>query len=81
MKKVFLVLSVVMLSACLSSDAKLKSSEYTIVDTTETATNGFDMVLGYNVILLNHYDSMYHAGYINTSGNLVEYNVKPIKLK
>ena len=82
MKKIFLTLTaVILLTACGSKGPILKSSEYTIVDTTHIAKNGFNMVLCYDVILLNHYDSMYHSGSITPEGKLTTYNPRPLKLK
>jgi hypothetical protein len=82
MKKIFLTLTaVILLTSCVSEEPALKPSEYTIVDTTYIAKNGFNMVLCYDIILLNHYDSMYHSGSITPEGNLTAYNPRPIKTK
>jgi hypothetical protein len=82
MKKIFLTLTaVILLTSCVSEEPALKPSEYTIVDTTYIARNGFNMVLCYDVILLNHYDSMYHFGSIELGGKLIDYNPRPLKLK
>ena len=81
MKKIFLTLTaVILLTACVSEEPALTSFEYTIVDTTYVARNGFNMVLCYDVILLNHYDSMYHSGSITPDGKLTTYNPRPIKI-
>ena len=66
------------LTSCSDSEPILDSHEYTITDTTYTGRNGFDMVLYYDVILLNHYDSTYHAGSVSPAGKLAEYNPRPI---
>ena len=82
MKKILLTLAAVtLLTSCSNYDPILESNEYTIIDTTHICRNGLSMVLTYEVIILNHYDSMYHAGEITPGGILTEYNAKPIKLK
>ena len=82
MKKIFLTLTaVILLTSCVSEEPALAPFEYTIVDTTHVARNGFNMVLCYDVILLNHYDSMYHSGSIKLGGKLINYNPRPLKLK
>lgn len=82
MKTVFLILTTIMLlTACVNEEPALAPSEYTIIDTTYVARNGFNMVLCYDVILLNHYDSMYHSGSIELGGKLITYNPRPLKLK
>jgi hypothetical protein len=81
MKKIILTLIVISLLASCSNGSILKRNEYTITDTMSISRNGFGKVLVYDVIILNHYDSMYHAGEITPDGRLVEYNAKPIKLK
>jgi hypothetical protein len=82
MKKIFLTLTaVILLTSCISEEPALAPFEYTIVDTTHIARNGFNMVLCYDVILLNHYDSMYHFGSIGLGGKLIDYNPRPLKLK
>lgn len=67
------------LTSCSDSEPILDSHEYTITDTTYIGRNGFDMILYYDVILLNHYDSTYHAGKISPDGKLTAYNPRPIK--
>lgn len=67
--------------SCGEEKPALDSSEYTIVDTTYVGKNNFGYTLYYDVILLNHYDSMYHAGSVDTDKNLIVYNARPIKLK
>ncbi len=67
------------LTSCSDSEPILDSQEYTITDTTYIGRNGFDMILYYDVILLNHYDSAYHAGSVSPAGKLVDYNPRPIK--
>ena len=67
------------LTSC-NSDPILDSHEYTITDTTYVSRSGFNQVLGYEVILFNHYDSSYHSGSISPRGGLVDYNPRPIKI-
>jgi hypothetical protein len=82
MKKIFLTLAAVtLLTSCIETNPILTRREYTIVDTTYVSRNGFGAVLRYNVILLNRYDSMYHAGSITPEGKLTQYNARPIKFK
>jgi len=82
MKKIFLTLAAVtLLVSCIETNPILTHKEYTIVDTTYVGRNGFGVILHYDVILLNHYDSMYHVGSITTEGKLTDYNPRPIKLK
>jgi hypothetical protein len=81
MKKIILTLTAVLLLVSCDTTPILRADEYTIVDTTAVNKNGFNAVLSYDIILLNHYDSMYHAGRLLPEGHLVDYNVKPIKLK
>ena len=66
-------------TSCSGSDPILDSHEYTITDTTYIGKNGFGSILSYDVILLNHYDSSYHAGSITPRGELFDYNPRPIK--
>jgi hypothetical protein len=82
MKKIILTLTAItLLVSCSNNNSILNRNKYTIIDTTSICRNGFGKVLVYDVIILNHYDSMYHAGEITPDGRLVEYNAKPIKLK
>ena len=81
MKKLFLTAVIASLfSSCIDEPPILVSSEYTIVDTTYTAKNGFGFILYYDVILLNRYDSSYHAGSIS-GGKLTNYNPRPLSFK
>lgn len=65
-------------SSC-DSDPIFDNHEYTVTDTTYFSRNGFDMILGYDIILFNHYDSSFHAGSITPDGKLIKYNPRPIK--
>jgi hypothetical protein len=67
------------LTSCSDSDPILDSHEYTITDTTYVSRSGFNQVLGYEVILFNHYDSSYHAGSVSPAGKLIDYNPRPIR--
>ena len=82
MKK-FLIITTLLtvLTSCSDSEPILDSHEYTITDTTYIGRNGFDMILYYDVILLNHYDSTYHAGSVSPAGKLIDYNPRPINFK
>ena len=80
MKKLLIIATLLTaLTSCSDSEPILDSHEYTITDTTYTGRNGFDMILYYDVILLNHYDSSYHAGSVSPAGKLTDYNPRPIK--
>lgn len=80
MKKLLILTALLAtLASCSGSDPILDSYEYTITDTTYVNENAFGQVLSYDVILLNHYDSCYHAGSISPAGKLVDYNPRPIK--
>jgi hypothetical protein len=85
MKKIKIIIAAVIsmnIASCgLKSEEVIEKSKYTIVDTTYVSKNGFGNVLEYDVIILNHYDSCFHAGSITPEGRLIRYNVKPLKLK
>lgn len=83
MKKLTILLGLCILTSCKADKEQpiLKHSEYTIVDTTYVARNGFGYVLNYDVIILNHYDSLYHAGSLDIYGELRAYKVRPILIK
>jgi hypothetical protein len=57
----------------------LQKGEYIVVDTTYTARNGINMVLGYDVII--KIDSSFYAGYLDPEGNLFEVNPRKLKLQ
>lgn len=78
--KNLLVITVLLLglSSC-DSQPILDTHEYTVTDTTYFGKNGFNMILEYDIILFNHYDSSYHAGSITPDGKLIKYNPRPIK--
>ena len=66
------------LSSC-DSDPILDNHEYTVTDTTYVSRNSLDMILEYDIILFNHYDSSFHAGSITPYGKLIRYNPRPIQ--
>jgi hypothetical protein len=78
MKKLLILLSV-FLTSC--AEPILRNDEYTIIDTVNISKNGFGQILGYDVIILSHYDSSYHLGGINTDNQLCSMSVRPIKFK
>jgi hypothetical protein len=81
MKKiVFFLLTIILICVGCDSDAILTKKEYTITDTTYVAKNGFNGVLSYSVIFLNHYDSLYYSGEILPSGKLIRMNPRPISV-
>lgn len=75
MKNKLLILLSLFIISC--SDPILYKDEYTIVDTIYVSKNGFNMILGYEVIV--EIDSLYHFGYINNKGELIEVNPRKIK--
>lgn len=77
MKKLIIIL---LISVSCNSEPVLNTTEYTIVDTLNTARNGAGWVLGYDVILQVNYDSTYHYGYISSKSKLILFNPRPIKL-
>lgn len=80
MKKLLIITTLLTaLTGCGYYDPILDSHEYTITDTTYVSENAFGSILSYDIILLNHYDSSYHAGNITPTGKLVDYNPRPIK--
>ncbi len=72
------VLSIIV-SSCTETDPILRGNEYTVTDTLNVSKNGFGQVLGYDVIIFNHYDSAHHYGALSPSGKLREFNPRPIK--
>jgi hypothetical protein len=80
MKKFLIIITLLIgISSCGDYEPILDSHEYTITDTTYVSENAFGQVLGYDVILFNHYDSSYHAGSLSPAGKLFDYNPRPIK--
>jgi hypothetical protein len=57
----------------------LTKREYKVVDTTSIARNGFNMVLGYDVII--KIDSSFYAGQLDSEGNLFEVNPRKLNLQ
>lgn len=78
MKKLVILLSV-FLTSC--AEPVLKNNEYTIVDTVIVNKGYRGTITGYDVIILNHYDSMYHLGFINSKNQLTSLKIRPIKFK
>lgn len=57
----------------------LTKKEYKVVDTTSIGRNGFNMVLGYDVII--KIDSSFYAGQLDSEGNLFEVNPRKLNLQ
>ncbi len=76
---ILLFLLLVIISSCTLPDPIMTRDEYTVTDTLKVSKNGFGRVLGYDVIIFNHYDSAHHYGWISESGELREFNPRPIK--
>jgi len=78
MKKLILI---GILFLCLSSCKPipiLDKEEFTVVEILHITRNGFNDILGYDVII--RYNNEYHAGKINTDSQLIYYNPRVIKL-
>jgi len=77
MKKIFLFAA---LLACISCTSPvLEQNEYVVIDTLHVSRNGFNTVLGYDVIVM--YDSAYHYGNLNRKGELTQMNIRKIELE
>lgn len=80
MKKLLIIATLLTaLTSCSDSESILDSHEYVIIDTTYVSKNAYGVVLSYDVILFNHYDSCYHAGIVSPAGKLTYYNPRPVK--
>ena len=81
MKKIlFVLLSGVCLSSCVSEPVSvLNKGEYTVIDTINISRNGFNHILGYDVVI--KIDSSLHYGELNSNGNLIMVNPRKIKYK
>jgi len=71
----FFILFIV-LTSCVQTVLDKKS--YTIVDTVGVHKNGFNYVLGYDVVI--KYNSEYYFGTIDNDANLTNLNFKPIRI-
>ena len=79
MKKIlFVLLCGICLSSCVSEPV-LNKGEYTVIDTIKISRNGFNHILGYDVII--KIDSSLHYGELNSDGNLIMVNPRKIKYK
>lgn len=79
MKKLLVLIGVLLLSSCVDTIPVLNKNEYKITDTTDISQNGFNMILGYEVII--EIDSSFYSGRLNSNGDLVEVNPRKLKLK
>jgi hypothetical protein len=73
------VLSVLSLIGCMQQSPVLLPIEYTITDTSYVARNGFGQILSYDVIVINHYDSLYYSGTLSKDGMLIRLSNRPIR--
>jgi hypothetical protein len=71
------LLVIALCALCSCTQPVLDRGEYVIVDTINVARNGFGAVLGYDVVI--EFDSSYHYGYINKSGELTDVNIRKYK--
>ena len=78
MKKTSVLVAIAITLLSCSNEPVLNRSEYKVVDTTYVAKNGFNAVLGYDVIV--EIDSVYYAGSLNTNGELVYLNPRKLKI-
>lgn len=76
-KTKLLIILILLLVSCTSP--VLNKNEYKVVDTLCVNRNGFNMVLGYDVLI--KYDSAYHYGVLSPRGKLIHLNPRKIKLK
>lgn len=77
MKKliILLVLTIATFS-CVNEDDDLnnKGYSYTVIDTTHVARNGFNVILGYDVIV--EQDSSLYTAWMNTDGIITKFDRK-----
>lgn len=79
MKKVLMLLAALTLISCYQERPVLGKSEYKVIDTTYVSRNGFNMILGYDVII--EIDSSYYAGSLNSDKELIRVNPRKLKYK
>jgi hypothetical protein len=79
MKNLLILIGVLLLSSCGDTIPVLNKNEYKITDTTDISQNGFNMILGYEVII--EIDSSFYSGRLNPNGDLIEVNPRKLKLK
>jgi hypothetical protein len=75
MKKILLFAALVICISC--TQPVLEKTEYEIVEIVNTSRNGFNMILGYDVII--NYDSAYYFGWIDKDSTLTQ--MKPRKFE
>lgn len=71
------LLVIALCALCSCTEPVLDKGEYVVVDTINVQRNGFGKALGYDVVI--EYDSAYHYGYINKSGELTYVKTRKIK--
>jgi hypothetical protein len=79
MRKILIIAVLAIFACSCASEPVLNKNEYVVIDTLNTCRNGFNHVLGYDVII--EFDSAYHYGFITGYGKLVEINPRKIELK
>lgn len=79
MKKLLILLTALTLISCYPERPVLGKNEYKVIDTTYVARNGFNMILGYDVII--EIDSAYYAGSLNSNKELIRVNPRKLKYK
>jgi len=80
MKKMLLFAALLVCISC--THPVLNTNEYVVVDTVHVSRNGFNMILGYQVII--DHDSAYYFGWMNPRGELTQmeprkFEWKPLK--
>jgi hypothetical protein len=76
MKKLIILLSLGFLTSC--TKPILEKNEYQIIDTLYVSRNGFNQIIGYDVIV--KFDSSNHYGRITNDGVLTYMNPRKIEL-
>lgn len=79
MKKLLVLVGVLLLSSCGETIPVLNKNEYKITDTTYISVNGFNHIIGYDVII--EIDSSFYSGRLNSNGDLIRLNPRKLKLK
>ena len=72
-----MILSAMLLGSCV--EPVLQPNEYTVVDTLNVSRNGFNTILGYDVIIRLKQDSTVHYSHISKDGTLTQVSILPLK--
>lgn len=77
MKKILTFAALLICISC--AQPVLEKTEYEMVEIVNTSRNGFNMILGYDVII--KYDSAYYFGWMNKDSTLTNMNPRKIELE